>query len=54
MDRLDTLQLNRATLARQLLLSRAALPAAQAVGHLAGLEFAAPASAHDIRITPVS
>jgi hypothetical protein len=42
MDRLDTRQLNRATLDRQLLLGRAALPARQAVGHLAGLQAQAP------------
>jgi hypothetical protein len=42
MDRLDTRQLNRATLDRQLLLRRAARPALDAIGHLAGLQGQAP------------
>jgi DNA glycosylase AlkZ-like len=41
-DRLDTRALNRATLARQLLLDRAALTAGEAVRHLAGLQAQAP------------
>ena len=41
-DRLDLRALNRATLARQLLLDRAPLTVLDAVGHLAGLQAQAP------------
>lgn len=41
-DRLDRRQLNRATLARQLLLSRAGLTPIEAVEHLVGLQSQAP------------
>jgi Winged helix DNA-binding domain len=41
-DRLDPRALNRATLARQLLLDRAALTAGEAVRHLVGLQAQAP------------
>jgi hypothetical protein len=45
-DRLDLRALNRATLARQLLLDRAPLTALDAVGHLAGLQAQAPLAPH--------
>src|SRR4051794_41754908 len=42
MTTLDTRALNRATLARQLLLDRADLPVLDAVGHLGGLQAQEP------------
>lgn len=42
MPNLDTRALNRATLARQLLLERAALPVHDAVAHLGGLQAQEP------------
>jgi hypothetical protein len=52
-DRLDPRTLNRATLARQLLLDRAPLTAGEAEGERL-LGFAAPATAvRDVRFAPV-
>jgi DNA glycosylase AlkZ-like len=45
-DRLDRRQLNRATLARQLLLERVPLPSLDALEHLVGLQAQAPLAAY--------